>query len=125
MQRRDDELRLEEIGRAVADWALGLGLLRAHLAVFTVGAVALVMTDLYRSPADLRADGWLRLWAVVLGCHTAALLAGWATWRAVRPHRLAGPLGSASASTAVAVARPAPAAAEWPTTGPGRNGRSA
>jgi hypothetical protein len=125
VRRRDDELRLEEIGRGLGGWLIGLGLLRLHLVVFAVGAVGILLLNLYRSPGDLWAAEALRLWAIILGCHAAALLTGWSTWRAVRPHRL--PTTGTAASGGPNAVAPAPIvspAARWSANGVGGNGHA-
>lgn len=80
---------LAAAARMAADWVLGVGFLRLHAAVFAVAGAALLFVDLIVDPADPWALGLLRGWLVLLGTHLAALVAGWVTWRAIRPDRLA------------------------------------
>jgi hypothetical protein len=104
----ENQLRVDELGRDLMSWATGLGLLRFHLAVFALGATGLVLLNLWRAPAESWSVDGLRLWAIVLACHAAALVAGWSTWRAVRPHRLQqtiATVGSTAASASLAPPR--------------------
>ncbi len=82
------ESPLPAAARLVADWVGGLGFLRLHAAVFAIAGAVLLLVDLILDPSDLWALDFLRIWLIVLGSHTAALAAGWATWRAIRPDRL-------------------------------------
>ncbi len=75
--------------KIAADWLMGIGFLRFHAAAFAIGGAILILLDLILSPTDPWALDLLRTWVIVLGSHAAALAAGWATWLAIRPHRLA------------------------------------
>jgi hypothetical protein len=122
IRRQENQLRVDEIGRDLAGWAVGLGLLRLHLAVFSLGATGLVLLNLYRAPTESWSVDAIRLWAIALACHATALLAGWSTWRAVRPHRL--PKAAPGGPIAVAVH----AAAQvrlWPGASPAPSGHAA
>jgi len=70
-------------------WLAGVGFLRLHAAMFAVAGAVLLLIDLILDPSDLWALDVLEIWLVVLGSHTAALVAGWSTWRAIRPGRIA------------------------------------
>ena len=124
-ERRDGEFRLEEIGRGAVGWLLGLGLLRFHLVVFALGAVGLLLLNLYRSPDELRATDTLRVWAILLVCHAVALATGWSTWRAVRPDRPPPTTAPATSGDSAPVATPVPVAphpATWASNGAVANG---
>ena len=75
--------------RMAVDWQFGVGFLRLHAAIFAVAGAGLLFVDLIVDPADPWALDLLRVWLIVLCTHGAALVAGWVTWRAVRPDRLA------------------------------------
>jgi len=70
-------------------WLAGVGFLRLHAAMFAVAGAVLLLIDLILDPSDLWALEVLEIWLVVLGSHSAALVAGWSTWRAIRPGRIA------------------------------------
>jgi hypothetical protein len=48
----------------------------------------LLLVDLILNPNDPWAVDVLRVWLILLGSHAVGLVAGWVTWRAIRPHRL-------------------------------------
>lgn len=85
----DTESPLPAAARLVADWLTGLGFLRLHAAVFAIAGAVLLLADLILDPSDLWVLDLLRIWLIALGSHAVALSAGWATWRAIRPDRLA------------------------------------
>ncbi len=74
--------------RLAADWMAGIGFLRFHAAAYAIAGAALLLIDLILNPSDPWAVDVLRVWLILLGSHAVGLVAGWVTWRAIRPHRL-------------------------------------
>ncbi len=85
----DSPSPIANAARMAADWLMGVGFLRFHAAAFAIGGAILILLDLILSPTDPWALDLLRIWVIVLGSHAAARAAGWTTWHAIRPHRLA------------------------------------
>lgn len=79
---RDDEPR----GR-LAEWARGFGMLHAHLCVYAVISVLLLLLNLLRSPEHIWADKWIMAWTVLILIHAVGVGIVWAIalWNADTP----------------------------------------
>ncbi len=68
---RGDEVQFGRAGRAAGAWLTGTGLLAAHVSVYLLAGVGLLLLNLFRSPTDLWVDRPLLVWAIVLIAHAA------------------------------------------------------
>lgn len=62
----------------IMSWLKGIGFLSAHISVFAVGIVALLIINLLRSPQDLWVDRAGAAWAMLLTIHAVAIGLVWA-----------------------------------------------
>lgn len=71
--------RPDERGMArILSWLKGVGFLTAHISVFAVGIVVLLVINLLRSPEDLWVDRAGAAWALLLVIHGVAIGLIWA-----------------------------------------------
>lgn len=59
-------------------WARGFGMLHAHICVFAVAIVLLLLINLLRTPDSVWADRWIMAWTVLILIHAVAIGILWA-----------------------------------------------
>lgn len=62
----------------LAGWAKGIRMLHAHVSVFALAAVILILVNLLLSPETFWADTWILAWTVLLLIHAIAIGFVWA-----------------------------------------------
>ena len=109
-----DGSALPRVGRAASAWLTGDGLLRLHAGLFAVGAVSLVILDLYQNPGALEVRGALARWGIVFALHAGVVIFARGVREAARrsgagqtrPASGSGSVVPANRSTRVAVTAP-------------------
>ncbi len=59
-------------------WSRGSGMLHAHISIFAVSTVLLLIFNMLRSPGNIWADRWIMAWTVLILIHAVAVGILWA-----------------------------------------------